>query len=167
MSLLARAYQHPEDGILEFGPYEPLWSQQTGRHIVGWFNGKRSAKSDSGSDQIPDRLAREAAAHYGQSRFSAALDSYGEAIDKIHTMCVMAAPGSRIRFPGQQDQPILDGFVSSLGATLAMDPHADLRAEVERTSAYLYQIAAESPDEGQRYRKAIADIELAYRLGRA
>src|SRR5262245_22803756 len=52
----------------------------------------------------------------------AALEPYGEAIYKIHTMDVVAPPGTRSRQPGPQDQPILDGFDGALAAVVASAP---------------------------------------------
>ena len=93
--------------------------------------------------QIPDRLAGEAAQFYGSAQFGRAFATYCEAIDKMHTMCVVAEPGSRIRTPGDQDRPIVDGAVNSLGAALAMDASLRLGADVDRAASYLRQIAAE------------------------
>lgn len=119
---------------------------------MGLFSKKGS--SASGSLQYPDELAQDAALAYGTANFSTALDTYALAIDKIHTMCVVASPSSRLRTPGPQDQPILDGFVSSLGAGLAMDATMDTSI-VAKTLEYLRQIADEAGPEAGRYQAAI------------
>ncbi|TFV91149.1 hypothetical protein [Blastococcus sp. CT_GayMR16] len=132
---------------------------------MGWFREKTAGRGRTAPLQMPDQLAQEAADQYGNRDFAGALQTYGRAIDKIHTMCVMASPGSRIRSPGPQDQPILDGFNSSLGAALALNPRLDVATEVERATAYLRQVAMESPGEAPRYFDAIERFESTYRAG--
>lgn len=113
--------------------------------------------------QIPDELALKAADQGAAGNDLAALETYGEAIDKIHTMCVVAQPGSRIRQPGPQDQPILDGFNSALAAAVASNPDAaGVSSTVERTAAYLQQIASEAGPESSRYHSAISAIQATY-----
>jgi hypothetical protein len=133
------------------------------------FSRKKAANSggvpNPGALQVPDELAEKAALLYGNGDFPAALETYGAAIDKLHTMCVAAAPGSRIRTPGPQDQPILDGFNNSLGATLSMNAQASVAQQMEQSTAYLRQIAAEAGAESTRYLEAVANIESTYRLG--
>jgi len=135
---------------------------------MGLFSRKIEDSGSSGPSgtQIPDRLAQRAAVEYGNSRFTAALELYGEAIDKIHTMCVVAQPSGRIRSLGAQDQPILDGFNNSLGAALAMDSTADVDRIVEQAMNYLREIAAEGGGGDNRYAAAMSNIDISYRLGR-
>jgi hypothetical protein len=110
--------------------------------------------------QIPDELAVKAADQGAAGNHLAALETYGEAVDKIHTMCVVAQPGSRIRQPGPQDQVILDGFNSALAAVVASAPDAaSVSSTVERTVAYLHQIAGEAGPESGRYHSAISAIQ--------
>jgi len=114
--------------------------------------------------QIPDELAVKAADQGAAGNHLAALETYGEAVDKIHTMCVVAQPGSRIRQPGPQDQVILDGFNSALVTVLASDPEAAaVPSIVERTVAYLRQIAGEAGSESGRYNTAIESIQVTCR----
>lgn len=132
---------------------------------MGIFS-RKSAKSGGGGQELqyPDELAQEAAMAYGSGNFASALETYGTAIDKLHTMCVVAAPGSRIRTPGANDQPILDGFNNSLGVVLTDSPkdsHAEL---VSRTISYLNQIAAEAGPESGRYIDAARTIESTFQL---
>lgn len=115
--------------------------------------------------QVPDELATEADRQYGNANFLGALETYGRAIDKIHTMCVVADRSSRIRTPGPDDQEILDGFNNSLGAALATDKQASVSSIVEKATVYLQQIAGEAGRESTRYHTAIESIELTYRLG--
>jgi hypothetical protein len=113
--------------------------------------------------QIPDELALKAANQAAAGNHLAALESYGEAVDKIHTMCVVAQPGSRIRQPGPQDQVILDGFNSALTAVVTSAPDAaGVSSTVERTVAYLHQIAGEAGPESSRYHSAINAIQATY-----
>lgn len=118
--------------------------------------------------QPPDAKAAEAKDLYSQQRFSTSLDAYGEAIDKLHTMYVMG--GSRYRTPSADDDTILNGFVSALGASLAVNKSEPITNAVEQACGYLLQIeqmcASEGID-GRRYAVAIADIDRAFRLGRS
>lgn len=135
---------------------------------MGLFSRKTesSGSASAGSLQIPDQLAQRAAREYGTSNFMGALELYGEAIDKIHTMCVVASPSGRIRSLGAQDQPILDGFNNSLGAALAMDSTADVDRIVEQTLGYLREIAADAGPGDDRYALLMSNIDVTYRLGR-
>jgi hypothetical protein len=131
---------------------------------VGFFS-RKTPPTPKTELQVPDELALEAANHYGHAEFLAAANAFATAIDKIHTMSVVAPAGSRIRTAGSHDQEILDGFNKSLGAVLAMDATAAISALVERTLAYLGEIAQEAGPEAERYITAMTDIETTYRLG--
>lgn len=133
---------------------------------MGLFSKKSrqaSSASTSGALQYPDELAQEAALKYGSSDFEGALEAYRTAIDKLHTMEVVAPAGSRIRTPGPQDQPILDGFVNSLGAAMSMDPEFRPTGTAEQAVIYLEEIANEAGAESERYRAAIKSIEFEMR----
>lgn len=95
----------------------------------------------SRSQQPPDRLATEAREKYQSQDFEKALDLFGEAIDKLHTMYVFASPGQRHRQPSSDDILIIEGFLMSLGAVLENNRNADIDAIVQRTTGYLTQIA--------------------------
>lgn len=132
---------------------------------MGIFSRKRSAAPATGGAstlQVPDELAQEAALAYGNGNFVVALDTYGTAIDKLHTMCVMADRGSRIRTPGPADQPILDGFNNSLGVVLSDAPKENYASLVQRSASYLREIAAEAGGESGRYLEAANAIESTY-----
>lgn len=125
------------------------------------FLSKKAPKAPP--QQIPDELASRAADQAASGEHQGALESYGEAVDKIHTMCVVAQPGSRIRQPGAQDQGILDGFNAALAAVLSANPEAaGVSSTVERTVAYLQQIADEAGPESGRYFAAIEAIQTTY-----
>ena len=127
---------------------------------MGLFSKKAAKVPRAASLQIPDELALRAADQAGSGDHYGALESYGKAVDKIHTMCVVAQPGSRIRQPGAQDQGILDGFNVSLAAVLSANPEsaAGASSTVEQTLAYLQQIGGEAGAESGRYFAAIEAI---------
>jgi hypothetical protein len=129
---------------------------------MGFF----SRKTKAPNLQLPDALAQQADLQYGHQDFAGAMETYAEGIDKIHTMCVVASASSRIRTLGPGDQGILDGFNSSLGATLAMEPRREVASLVQRTLGYLREIANEAGNEVGRYLQAIDAIETTYRLGK-
>jgi hypothetical protein len=125
-----------------------------------------SRKKNRPNLQIPDALAQQADLRYGHQDFAGAMKAYADAIDKIHTMCVATSARYRIRELGPGDEDILDGFNSSLGAALAMEPHRDVASLVEQTLGYLHEIASEAGTESGRYLRAIDSIETTYRLGK-
>ena len=131
---------------------------------------RRFNEPEDNNLQPPDKYARRGAAYYGNQDFANALDMYGEAIDKLHTMYVFPAPRDRRRQPSVADEPILQGFISSLGAALAMDSSLQVGARVERAINYLGQIAQVAQREDQatasRYLAAIDEIALAAKLGK-
>lgn len=129
---------------------------------MGIFSKKRGGSSGGAALQYPDELAEQAGLAYGNADFATALEGYATAIDKIHTMCVVASPASRIRTPGSRDQYILDGFVNAVGAGLSMGLSLD-RGLIDKTLNYLGQIAAEAGPESGRYEKAIADVRFEMR----
>jgi hypothetical protein len=112
--------------------------------------------------QLPDQLAQDAAQNYGNQDFAGAFRKYAEAVDKIHTMCVMAPSESRIRQPSDRDDPILHGLTSALGANLAMDPNSQVGDLTGQTVSYLMQIADEASHggyDGSRYVEAARELE--------
>lgn len=131
---------------------------------MGFFSKKKGPRS--ADLQVPDEFALRATAEADAGNHAGALESYGTAIDKIHTMCVVAQPGSRVRQPSAQDQPILDGFVSSLAAVLSTEPQADPSATVQTAIAYLNEIAGEAGPEAARYRSAMESIQSTYQAAR-
>lgn len=102
----------------------------------------------SRSQQPPDRLAAEAREEYQSQAFEKALELFGEAIDKLHTMYVFASSGQRHRQPSSDDILIIEGFLMSLGAVLENNRNADVDAIVQRTTGYLTQIAQTVQNEG-------------------
>jgi hypothetical protein len=127
--------------------------------------GERGPVTPSKPLQVPDELARDAGGRLDAGDFTAALELYAQAIDKLHTMCVIAQRGSRLRDPSEADQPILDGFTTALTAvqgTLGR-PRIDQRIIMNATG-YLQQIAVEAQEMGlspERYVSAIHAIEAS------
>jgi hypothetical protein len=121
--------------------------------------GKRKPKASpqpSEAKQYPDELADAAAVEYGSGCYATAAEGFATAIDKLHTMEMVAA--NPIRCPGDQDQYILDGLRNSVGAALAAGQVLD-RHIVESAMAYLRAIGANAGPEGGRYLQAVSDIE--------
>lgn len=125
---------------------------------MGLFSKRSSSTSDAGL-QFPDKLAQQADLEYGTQQFAAAFETYAEAVDKIHTMCVATPQDMRRRTPGPGDQAILSGIQNALGAALAMDSSLDPSSTVERTVAYLWQIADQAGAERQRYIDTANELE--------
>ena len=130
-------------------------------YVVGLF----SRRNPPEELQIPDQLAQQAGYKFGTQDFAGAFNTYAEAIDKIHTMCVVTPRGMRQRTPGERDLVILDGLNNSLGAALAVNPQLDVRKLVERTIGYMDQIADEAGEADTLYHDAIRNIDITYRLG--
>lgn len=116
----------------------------SGRCEVGLFNRNKSASKSStpSSLQIPDQFAQRAREAYGNSDFVRAAELYSDAVDKLHTMYVMANPPCAVRKPSPSDALITQGIVSAVGAALAVDPTAPVREMAERSIAYLNEIIA-------------------------
>lgn len=134
----------------------------------GKAKGRRAAPpktKGTPSMQIPDKLAEDASYFYGNQQFLAAFEKFGDTIDKLHTMYVTAS--QRIREPSSNDDVIRDGFVSALGASLAVDKNAWLGNAPEVSTSYLLQIADLCDREGlddRRYRAAVTAIARELRL---
>lgn len=93
------------------------------------------------------------------------MELFGQAIDKLHTMYVAADPSSRIRSPGPQDTPILQGFTRALSAVLTQGATAETRQIAERTASYLADIARMASAAMGPYLTTIDEINSAFGLG--
>lgn len=102
--------------------------------------------------QVPDELCEQAQLKYGHQDFVGAFTMYATAIDKLHTMCVVAPAPNRIRSFSEADQPILDGLVNSAGAALAMNSELNITTEAEKAAEYLRQISVEAERVGADHR---------------
>lgn len=87
--------------------------------------------------QPPDEWAHTAQGQYDERRFGEALESFLQAIDKLHTMYACVSPEDWRREPSSDDEGILDGFVSSIGASLASGQKTDVKHQVEKATAQL------------------------------
>lgn len=140
-----------------------------GRCVVGLFNRAKSASASSGSTlQIPDQFAERARGAYGNSDFVRAAELYGDAIDKLHTMYVMASPPCALRRPSQSDASITEGIVSAVGAALAMDSRAPVQNVAERSIGYLNEIIAlpQATPMANLYETAIRGLDAELRRSR-
>jgi hypothetical protein len=72
----------------------------------------------------PEKIAEEGKLLYGTQQFAEAASRYEKAIDLLHTLYVFE--NMRQRQPSPADAWIVDGYVNSLGATLALDSSADV-----------------------------------------
>lgn len=129
---------------------------------MGLF-GRRGNGSPSGRStqqlQIPDEYASRAGQAYSAADFATAANLYADAIDKLHTMYVIG--DCAYRQPSSADDAILGGIVSAVGAGRAVNPTADYSQLVERSRAYLGQIAETAARLGydsNPYQRAIAEL---------
>lgn len=106
----------------------------------------------------PGRVRAGSCSASCRGQYGRALERYADAVDKVHTMSVVANPSSRIRHAGAQDQAILDGLVASCRDALAHG-HDVGSTLVERRINYLLQIADESAAESSRYRRCVEELE--------
>ena len=109
--------------------------------------GKRHEREGQASPlQPPDEFAAKGKAAYGGADFATAAEAYGNAVDKLHTMYVFPAPHDRHRQPSGQDQPILQGLISSLGA--AEESGTRQRGVAQQSAGYLRDIGNTLQDQG-------------------
>lgn len=125
-------------------------------------------QSSISSLQIPDQFEQRAQEAYGNSDFVRAVELYSDAVDKLHTMYVMANPACAVRRPSQSDALITQGIVSAVAVALAMDSNASVRKMAERSIAYLNEIIA-LPHTGpvtSLYETAIRGLNTELQLSR-
>jgi hypothetical protein len=88
----------------------------------------------------PESYGEAAKVRYGHQNFGAAMVLYGNAIDLIHTQYLVL--NMQHRQPSTADTWIVDGFVSAVGASLAMHPDAPVDDEVREATHRLRTIAS-------------------------
>lgn len=88
--------------------------------------------------RAPERHGALGEERYGHQGFREALDHYGRAIDMMQSLYI--SESMRNRQPGVADAWIIDGYTSSLGATLAMDRTADVTESVRSVTGLLRSI---------------------------
>jgi hypothetical protein len=89
----------------------------------------------------PESMAEPAKKHYGHQNFGVAMFFYGKSIDMLQT--AYGFSGMADRQPSPADAWIVDGYVSSIGAGLAMHPNAPVAESATTTIGLLQDIAAE------------------------
>jgi hypothetical protein len=110
----------------------------------------------------PETFAQPAQDCYGHQEFGLALLYYQKAIDLLHTLYVIGS--FERRSPSPQDMPITDGFLSSVGASLAMHPGAPIDDSVREVTHRLRTIATSCDRAGLNsglYRNALNELAAA------
>lgn len=110
----------------------------------------------------PETFAEPAKECYGHQEFGLALLYYQKALDLLHTLYVVGS--FERRTPSPADLAITDGFVSSVGATLAMHPGAPVDDSVREATHRLRTIATSCEHAGlgsELYCNALRDLAAA------
>lgn len=132
---------------------------------MGWLNRILNRKEkEPPALQYPDQLAHEAKILYGNQKFRDALEKYGDAIDKLHTMYVIAERSRRQRNPGPDDLYILNGFESALGASKASAQIVDTETFAKQPAHYLQEIVHTIEREGGDARIYIDAVDRISRV---
>jgi hypothetical protein len=87
----------------------------------------------------PETFAEAGSTHYSHQNFGVALLFFRKAIDLMHTLYT---GGMSRRQPSPQDFAITSGFISSLGATLAIHPVASVDVSVREVTHRLRTISS-------------------------
>lgn len=117
---------------------------------------ERTWRSHIGS---PETFSAAGRIHYDQQNFGVALMFFGKAIDLLQTMYVFGQMASRQ--PSPRDLTITSGFVSSLGATIALHPSAPVDESVRSATGMLRSICSACKRAGvpaDLYLNALQDI---------
>ena len=91
-------------------------------------------------DGSPEACGEAAKVRYNHQGFGVAIVLYCKALDLMHTQYVVL--NMQHRQPSTADTWIVDGFVASVGASLAMHPHAPVDDEVREATHRLRTIAS-------------------------
>lgn len=86
----------------------------------------------------PERRGEQARASYGHANFAEALTQYESAIEALHDLYLFE--NMRQRQPSPADAWIVDGYTSSLGAALSMNPNLDVTESVRTVTHRLRTI---------------------------
>lgn len=129
-----------------------------------WFGACRARYEATYRDHYgsPETFAEPAKECYGHQEFGLAVLYYQKAIDLLHTLYV--AGSFERRTPSPSDLTITDGFVSSVGATLAMHPGAPVDDSVREATHRLRTIATNcerAAIDSALYRNALRDLAAA------
>jgi hypothetical protein len=104
----------------------------------------------------PDTLAGGGVRNYEVGNFGTAMFFFQKSIDLMHTNYGFG--GMSRRKPSQEDASIIDGFLTSLEASLRQHPQADVSASVRQVTHRLRSIAGECEQKGMPsglYRQAL------------
>ena len=93
---------------------------------------------------------------------SRAVENYGNAIDKLHTMYVMG--DCSYRQPSSSDYGILEGFVKAVKAVQERQGDAAVGAAVQQASSYLTQIADKASQVGAHPSTYLAYVDELSRI---
>lgn len=114
----------------------------------------------------PETMATPGKDHYGHQNFGVALFFYAKSIDMLQTAYCFNQ--MRDRQPSPADTWIVDGFVNSLGASLAMHADAPVGEVTMETMNMLRSIAEECQRTGvsdQLYASAVDKCSTEVRAG--
>jgi len=109
----------------------------------------------------PETVAQGGKVCYGYGDFGTALFFYQKSIDMLHTNYLFNQ--MRSRQPSAADAWIVDGYTSSLGASLAMHPAAPIDNSVREVTHRLRTIATSCEQVGlpsQLYRGALRQMAI-------
>lgn len=112
----------------------------------------------------PESMAGPGEEHYGHQNFGVAMFFYGKSIDMLQTAYGFFGMGDRQ--PSPADAWIVDGYVRSIGASLAMHPQAPVGDSAATTLGLLRDIAGECQRVGvshQLYSDAAEQVALEAR----
>ena len=96
--------------------------------------------------RVPDDLGTRAQALYNNQDFAAAMTMFEKAIDMLHTLYIYE--NMRQRQPSPADAWIVDGYVSALGATRAMNRDAEVTESVRTVTHRLRTISTRCNSSG-------------------
>jgi hypothetical protein len=119
----------PSSGPLSLQPPPPGETDDVKWWAVAESQYKRHWRSYLGS---PETLAAGGQHFYDSGQFGTALLLYQKAIDVLHTHYVFSS--MQDRQPSPRDLPIIDGFVSALGASLSLHPGAPVADSVREVT---------------------------------
>jgi hypothetical protein len=119
----------------------------------------RTWRSHLGS---PETFADAGGEHYNNQNFAVAMLFFRKAIDLLHTQYTFSDMSTRQ--PSARDLAITSGFVSSLGATLAMHPATPVAESVREVTHRLRTISSACKRAGvpaELYLNALQEIAIA------
>jgi hypothetical protein len=110
----------------------------------------------------PETFADAGQDHYNNQNFGVAILFFRKAIDLLHTLYISSNMSARQ--PSAKDLAITSGFVSSVGATLAMHPTTPVAESVREVTHRLRTISSACKRAGlpaDLYLNALQDVGVA------